>query len=1115
MKKIILFLVSILLLSNTALAQESKAYSPCDIKNEEFNYVYFCPQDLYGEVSYSIFGKTIKDNDLSNLFYQYEYLDEQKKLNYESSIVATIIENLYKSLTTLFLIIIVPFFFISFGYIIYRFASGKENSIKPVIDNLIAAFLIWPVGGISLGILLVIFVSTLGGPIANAITAYTIKLQTFFSDSSSESVFTYINATEDSKELTKIFLANERTNRAIIQSNIGEINKDTQMKESALSNVYQFARSKVTSYEDGSKYLKDTNFWSAEEQFKNCFGTKAVATKTSSNYFSDIMLDEIQSYSIEGVGHCNFDGISRMGPDGESKTNFGDAPEKYGNPYSVGLIGYQDTLLRDSEQTSLGGEYYDVVSENVNSEAESIVNKFRMMNFTSSVTSSLEEIVESGLETDEEIRKQVNSTVIPGVKEEIKSLITQKVKNFRNKISGYSADKREQLEETFINSMVTIVVKASQGGFDNGNIYIDGSYSNSGFEYLLNNYSKESAKYLNASHCYRNIKDYQELGVLINKGYENTEEDYEDFQQNLGTKNAECLSFNIEEDGKATIEFIGTEFDSDERASFKTYVNEQNVFKAGTSVVSEEYSAELANKAKKKQAVVSLYFYTIRQSAKEALSEIRFNLQDRDATQSIINKGFLGVFSHFYSAGPKSSNAANAIDNIDSILSVSSENFLEGGYNGYVNIKAFYDVESSTETIDVQFNETNVEYFFSSLNDAVANINRQSAMKTKESIQMGYMEKFNRALTALLQQPVRPILDMFGAEEGQTINERMAECGISCGLTGDTKHVYVAAPEAGYRLFEMASLFILIDAFFDGVEEGVGNSIDDSIDNATDNKSVKKGAKLFKKFGGLLLKIGYSVIEVFIEALATIAKWIFIPSAIFFICAVVFPLLFKVIPLIAEMLLNIIIGTLAIMFLSVKLVTSTDNDLKATFKQLYDIFGSTIMYPILISVMTIVIYYLTHIIVLATFMISFGILDRFDGGTIITDIFWFSISYFVAGILVLVVVMKVASLMSQGIHLVFNFMNINVSFKMGDDDSFIIRVIAATGATQAATSVLNAGSKVIRDTTRESILLKKITDKKLRAMIEKKKTEKMKTGGTKEYEAGDEDRFDKKEEDKE
>jgi len=80
MKKIILFLVSILLLSNTALAQESKAYNPCDIKNEEFNYVYFCPQDLYGEVSYSIFGKTIKDNDLSNIFYQYEYLDNKIKL---------------------------------------------------------------------------------------------------------------------------------------------------------------------------------------------------------------------------------------------------------------------------------------------------------------------------------------------------------------------------------------------------------------------------------------------------------------------------------------------------------------------------------------------------------------------------------------------------------------------------------------------------------------------------------------------------------------------------------------------------------------------------------------------------------------------------------------------------------------------------------------------------------------------------------------------------------------------------------------------------------------------------------------------------------------------------
>lgn len=1114
MKKIILFLVSILLLSNTALAQESKAYNPCDIKNEEFNYVYFCPQDLYGEVSYSIFGKTIKDNDLSNLFYQYQYIDEQKKLNYESSIVSNLVETLFSSITTLFLYIFIPLTIINISYAIYRLASGKDNSLKSVLDNIIAGFLMWPVNGISLGIILVIFFSTLGGPIANAITAYTIKLQTFFSDSSSESVFTYINATEDSKELTKIFLANERTNRAIIQSNIGEINKDTQMKESALSNVYQFARSKVTSYEDGSKYLKDTNFWSAEEQFKNCFGTKAVATKASSNIFSNIMLDEIQSYSIEGVGHCNFDGISRMGPDGESKTNFGDAPEKYGNPYSTGLIGYQDALLRDSEQTSLGGEYYDVVSENVNSEAESIVNKFRMMNFTSSVTSSLEEIVESDLETDEQIRKQVNSTVIPGVKEEIKSLITQKVKNFRNKISGYSADKREQLEETFINSMMTIVVKSAQGGFDNGNIYIDGSYSNSGFEYLLNNYSKESAKYLNASHCYRNIKDYQELGVLINKGYENTEEDYEDFQQNLGTKNAECLSFNIEEDGKATIEFIGTEFDSDERASFKTYVNEQNVFKAGTSVVSEEYSAELANKAKKKQAVVSLYFYTIRQSAKEALSEIRFNLQDRDATQAQINKGFLGVFSYFYSAGVKSSNSASAMDSLDSILSISSENFLEDGYNGYVNIKAFYDVESSTETIDVQFNETNVEYFFSSLNDAVADINRQSAMKTKESIQMGYMEQFHRTLITLLQQPIRPILDMFGAEEGQTISERIAECGISCGLTGDTKHVYVSAPETGYRLFEVGSMFILLDAFFDGVEEGVGNSIDDSIDNATDNKSVKKGAKLFKKFGGLLIKIGYSIIEVFVEALAMLG-WLCIVSAIFFIASVVFPLLFKVIPLVAEMILNIIIGTLAIMFLSVRLVTNTDNDLKATFKQIYDIFGSNVMYPILISIMTVVIYFLTHIVVMLTLTVSFGIFEYFGGGNIITEIFWTLITYLIAGLLVLIVVMKVANLLSQGIHLVFNFMNINVLFKMGDDDSFIIRMISATGATQATTSVLNAGSKVIRDTTRESILLKKITDKKLRAMIEKKKSEKMKTGGTKEYEAGDEDRFDKKEEDKE
>lgn len=1114
MKKIILFLIGILLLSNTALAQESKAYNPCDIKNEEFNYVYFCPQDLYGEVSYSIFGKTIKENDLSNLFYQYQYIDEQKKLNYESSIVSNLVETLFSGITTLFLYIFIPITVINISYAIYRLASGKDNSLKSVLDNIIAGFLMWPVNGISLGIILVIFFSTLGGPIANAITAYTIKLQTFFSDSSSESVFTYINATEDSKELTKIFLANERTNRAIIQSNIGEINKDTQVKESVLSNVYQYARSKVTSYEDGSKYLKDTNFWSAEEQFKNCFGTKAVATKTSSNFFSNIMLDEIQSYSIEGVGHCNFDGISRMGPDGESKTNFGDAPEKYGNPYSTGLIGYQDALLRDSDQTSLGGEYYDIVSENVNSEAESVVNKFRMMNFTSSITSSLEEIVESDLETDEQIRKQVNSTVIPSVKKEIKSLITQKVKNFRNKISGYSADKREQLEETFINSMITIVAKSAQGGFDNGHIYIDGSYSNSGFEYLLNNYSKESAKYLNASHCYRNIKDYQELGVLINKGYENTEEDYEDFQQNLGTKNAECLSFNIEENGKATIEFIGTEFDSDERASFKTYVNEQNVFKAGTSVVSEEYSAELANKAKKKQAVVSLYFYTIRQSAKEALSEIRFNLQDRDATQAQINKGFLGVFSYFYSAGVKSSNSASAMDSLDSILSISSENFLEDGYNGYVNIKAFYDVESSTETIDVQFNETNVEYFFSSLNDAVADINRQSAIKTKESIQMGYMEQFQRTLTTLLQQPIRPILDMFGAEEGQTISERIAECGISCGLTGDTKHVYVSAPETGYRLFEVGSMFILLDAFFDGVEEGVGNSIDDSIDNATDNKSVKKGAKLFKKFGGLLIKIGYSIIEVLIEALAMLG-WLCIVSGIFFIASVVFPLLFKVIPLIAEMILNIIIGTLAIMFLSVRLVTNTDNDLKATFKQLYDIFGSNVMYPILISIMTVVIYFLTHIVVMLTLTVSFGIFEYFGSGNIITEIFWTLITYLIAGLLVLIVVMKVANLLSQGIHLVFNFMNINVLFKMGDDDSFIIRMISATGATQTATSVLNASSRVIRDTTRESILLKQITDKKLRALIEKKRAEKMKTGGTKEYETGDEERFDKKEEDKE
>ncbi|WP_290518913.1 hypothetical protein [Alcanivorax sp.] len=586
------------------------------------------------------------------------------------------------------------------------------------------------------------------------------------------------------QQLSQMALCGVRTERAKQQ------NYFTLLDENPLSTGKKYwnkglsVGSSITGVGDIDDHITTYDFANVQKQLNGCYGNKYKATKKD---------HEITFLSYGGIDSCHFGDSTVDYEDGEEKIDYGFNEEKMGYGYECGAIYYADTEVDyiDSESSGIKDGKFDEVKEQIESDELAIVSTFNTLNFSLKVMKEVEKVVEesssNNLSEDETLEK-LNS-VATTLTNDLLYKSKQLGKKYESKLQSTVSSQRTNLLNIYYTQLHKKAMKAMLGGFTPGNFYEDEKSNNNNIKHILNNYALETAKYLNAASCYKNVDDYRLISNFNLADLKNDEESIQKLQKDFGTNTFECLNVDMYKAGDINVDLVGTALDMPpELATIRAYFDENTQLFKNYQAQQKSAVDHLNKKARHYQSALNGYLYVIERATADSLSQTFKRIVDKDSLTALSKKGVLGLLTLSNANNAYSSNASQKIDSLSEIFAVdngsnnSSMNYLTNQADNYIALQAFADEDLPYQAIESQiadksfnFNYINTDSFYSQKNNYSVG-DEASFEKTKRQNDDIETSDFHKAFAELANSPTTPFRKIVGAAKGQSLNERVSEC---------------------------------------------------------------------------------------------------------------------------------------------------------------------------------------------------------------------------------------------------------------------------------------------------------------------------------------------------
>lgn len=678
-----------------------------------------------------------------------------------------------------------------------------------------------------------------------------------------------VNTKAKGQQLTEMALCGVRTKRAKQQNYFGLLD-DNPLGTFSVNNLGNNLGSVFTSSTgDIDDEITSYDFANVQKQLNSCFGNKYSATKKD---------NALTFLGYEGVDSCHFGGSTVDTSTGEEKVSYGFNEDKFGYGYDCGAIYYSDTDITsklDNDSNNVDSNKFDQVNEQIEEDSLAIVSTYNNLSFTMSLISKLENIVaeSASQQLDEDQTLAKLNEAAAELSNDLESKTSQLAKRYESKLKSTVSKQRTRLLNIYYSQLHKKALKAMLGGNTYGDFYEDKQSNNNNIKYLLNEYSLNTAKYLNAANCYKNVDDYRTISAFNLADLQNDKESIQKLQEGFGTNTFECLNTEMMYGNSINVDLVGTALDMpSELATIRTYFDEHTNLIPNYQAAQNAAVSHLNKKARQYQSVLNAYLYVTEKATADSLARTLKKAVDKDGLTLLSKNGILGTITLQYNFGAYSSNASQQVQSLSEIFSVdngsngSTTNYLNNQADNFIALQAFAEEDKPMKTIESQiadknfnFNFINVNSFFAQKNSYSVSDQDSAFEKTKRQNDDIADSDFIKAIKELFLSPTDSFRKNVGAVKGQSLNERVNECEqqdldfLCIENLGNTSY---SLQEFGSKSISAYIAINLIDKGADSL-----SGLSDDYDNDSANKKKKKGLKSY-----IIKGIGLTILAVSVLA---------------------------------------------------------------------------------------------------------------------------------------------------------------------------------------------------------------------------------------------------------
>lgn len=1064
MKKLLSILLITFILPNFANAENSKCGELDDSKYIQSGEL--CKEDRYNDIINTLYPQISQNETTQTLHFSNEEFSKERYKSLETGMFSKVINlaiyTVNNGLYIFIILCIAVFSLASFTKSTYlgNAASAFNTSKKTlviavlfVVPVSVATFSYYPTNySLHNSLIVAIMKNSLSSATSLFRSNIKARNQTTSGEAKTNSIIISNSTKEKGQQLTKMALCGVRTERAKQQNYFELLDDNPLTTGDSIYNESMSWISGISGVADIDEEITSYDFANVQKQVRSCYGNKYSATKKD---------NALTFLSYGGINSCHLENKSTVdSSSGEEKVSYGWNESKFGYDYECGAIYYADTSIDDNTDIAKAGiddSIFDSVVTQLEEDELAITTTFNTLGFTTSLLDSLESIVEKASneslnETDtlNEFNVEVVNPLSKNINEKVKALS----KNYESKLKSKTSSERSIALNTYNTVSHKRALKAMLGGYTPGDFYEDEFSNNNNIKYILNNYALKTAEYLNAANCYKNVDDFVTIARFHNSELINDEESIKKVQKGFGTNTFECLNTEMMFGNEVRIDLVGTGLDMPfELASITTYFDEQTKLRSGYQVTQEKAVQYLNEKAKKSQAVLNAYIYTVEKATAQSLAKSLKTVIDEKGLTDISKFGVmkLPVLQFEYSA--YTSNAAAQVDSLYDVFSVDSgdnalsTNYLNAQNDNYIAFQAFAEedvpyknIESSIADKSFDFSFIDTSSFYNQKNDYALDSESNAFNKTKLQNDDIASTDFQRHFKEIINRPLDPFRRLFKAKEGQSLSERIRECeALSFTQCADTKnHIYNAVSEFGQEMTGFYVTAITIQKGSEGLS-GILKGIGD--DNS---KKKKSKAKAILAKAGILISVITGAAKILIDIAAQVAPLMLL-IGIF---------LGKVVPAIAlirfiveffRYFISTIYYHIAGPFIAASMFFGEEKKLNP----LYSMYTYIYLHPIIVVGWYLIGLEIINLFSFTTFSLTTPILDV--SGGLIDNLFAQGIYYLINGILLLFIV-KVVTDFSIPSNYIYGVMNVNAP--TNSDNSMGTERMITTGALYSVTQTV-------------------------------------------------------------
>lgn len=1101
---------------------------------DERNYD-ICEEDVAYKTYYLLFQEAINQPIVSGIFDSFTNLNESFKTKAEIvNIAGPAMMAIYAFTWVVFIFVAISFavstlLTISKGSMRGEFFGREFNGFKPAFSLFLGVIAVFPVGIFTLGQLTVIIAGLFALAMGNLVySAFLYATGVKSADITIADSVLYSSAESQAVSLIMSNLVADRTKRAVASYNFSSYNGNGFLDSvysglagvsdglaeggqvitdsvgagldflnsstggallpiNTASSLINSANSALKSFTDGGK--SEIAFDNDDVRFINghvnyCVGSAWNKTKTN-DYIEGQL--ELGSLSLNSFSRCTDYQGRYINNQLRIDTDI------HGYRYGSGVINYGENKIMGSayEKTVLTQTKDDVqdtivqeVIERAITDSSSIVASFSSVEKYKNILEKLKGIAAG---TPSEPIFSINSSVVPDLQADITESVRSTYGSFKSEFdSKFSESEKAKMQGIYLYALHYTAMKALMGGYEsasnNQKIILHKNDNKTIISSIINDETNVAAKKLETAFCYKNADKMGEINLLRKdfNGKSATDEDVaEDFYDEALTINGlfECIDTEIVSGNQISIDFITREAGLNSGVFEGLFDENNKINVAYSEALKSESSVIMDNVRKEHYLPLTYYIYTIKKATAESLSDMVKNETDKEMVNSLRKRGWLSFSSYLLEISQIQAMSSNYIEEIVSFFSASTQptgDSVTGSY--HVNLDAFYKDAASEDDKKFpaqleNFSPMNLNSFWVSASKG-GNIDKE--IYTYQNDTSLVQEVFNEIMDSVQEvvfTPTDPLRQMFGAETGETLKERLEGCVDSAEDCVPQVHPLNAVTSFGHELIGVGVFFKL----FYQVINGLMSAIDLAIDVVAGaisggNKSLKGALNALGKVGGFIVK----AVIIAVYAVASLFNGI---ADILILAGVFLGYIVPLIPFIATLvafmgwIVSILVGLLVIVVWPAlwSIPKNEGNEGRVNFKSLWALYGQILLKPSILVIALAFAWVLCNVIIFSISILLSVVFSSVESATdgIISYMFDQLMFYITISVLIFITLSYAFKIVNKLTDEFFKKTGIDQASDQQLIDSLAFeRAMQAMAVKEVATNVLDTPQKYVQDRER-------------------------------------------------